>query len=267
MPDVYAEITQVDPQMLDAIADALEVRSADPQQVEMRNKYFAWLDLSPGAKVLEAGCGAGPVARHLASFTKSSTVIGLDPSPHFIDKAKELSKGFVSLDFQVGDARSMPFEDAFFDAVVFHTCLCHVPNVEEAVTEAFRVLRPGGKIAVFDGDYTTTTFSLGPHDPLQRCGDAMMAAFVHDIWLVRRLPSLLREHGFQVNRMDSHGYVQNDEPNYSFSIIDRGADALVSAGQINAQTASALKNEARRRADAGEFYGFINFISVVATRP
>ena len=90
MPDVYAEITQVDPQMLDAIADALEVRSADPQQVEMRNKYFAWLDLSPGAKVLEAGCGAGPVARHLASFTKSSTVIGLDPSPHFIDKAKEL---------------------------------------------------------------------------------------------------------------------------------------------------------------------------------
>jgi ubiquinone/menaquinone biosynthesis C-methylase UbiE len=267
MPDVYAEITKVEPQMLDAIADALEVRSADHQQVEMRNKYFAWLDLPAGAKVLEAGCGAGPVARHLASFTKSSTVVGLDPSPHFIEKAKELSKDFVSLEFQVGDARSMPFEEASFDAVIFHTCLCHVPEAERAIAEAFRVLKPGGKLGVFDGDYATTTFSTGPDDPLQQCADAMMGSFVHDMWLTRRLPALLRQRGFRVERMDSHGYVQNDEPVYSFTIIDRGADVLVANGQIEAQAAATLKSEARSRADAGEFYGFINFISVIATRP
>ena len=267
MPDVYADITNVDPQLLDTIADALDVRSADPQQVEMRNRYFAWLDLPPSAQVLEGGCGAGPIARHLASFFSSGTVVGLDPSPHFIKRAKEHSRDIPNLEFHEGDARSMPFEDGSFDAVVFHTCLCHVPEAERAVAEAHRVLRSGGRVAVFDGDYSTTTFAIGQHDPLQQCADVMTNAFVHDIWLTRRLPALMRDQGFVVNRIDSHGYVQNEEPDYSFSIIDRGADVLVSTGQIDADMATALKNEARRRADAGDFYGFINFISLIATRP
>ena len=59
----------------------------------------------------------------------------------------------------------MPFGDTAFDAVLFHTCLCHVPGAEKAVAEAFR-MRPGGKIAVFDGDYATTTFAIGENDPL-----------------------------------------------------------------------------------------------------
>jgi len=267
MPDPYANITEADPQTLNAIANALEVRANDPQQVEMRNKYFAWLALTPRAQILEGGCGTGPVARHLASFAKSSDVIGIDPSPQFIEKAKELSSDYVSLDFQLGDAREMPFEDSSFDAVIFHTCLCHVPDAERAVGEAFRVLKPNGRLAVFDGDYATTTFAIGPDDSLQQCADAMMGSFVHDMWLTRRLPAVLSESGFQVERMDSHGYVQTDEPAYSLTIIDRGADVLAAEGQIDAEAATDLKNEARRRADAGQFYGFINFISVIATKP
>ena len=266
MPDVYAEIINVDQPMLETIAEALEQRSADPQQVEMQKRYFAWLDLPPGANVLEGGCGTGAVARHLASFTKSSKVFGLDPSPYFIEKAKELGKNYPSLEFQVGDARAMPYEDASFDAVIFHTCLCHVPDAEEAVAEAYRILRPGGKLAVFDGDYATTSFSLGEHDPLQQCSDAMMEAFVHDIWLTRKIPGILRDKGFAIDRMDAHGFVQSSKPDYMISIIDRGADILQTSGQADGTMATALKTEARRRADAGDFYGFINFISVIASR-
>jgi SAM-dependent methyltransferase len=51
--------------------------------------------------------------------------------------------------------------------VVFHTILCHVPGPHLALAEAARVLRPGGWLAVFDGDYATTTLALHPSDPLQ----------------------------------------------------------------------------------------------------
>ena len=266
MPDPYSVITKLEQQSVDALADVLELRAADPQQTEMRDKYLAWLALDPRSKVLDAGCGTGAIARHIGQLMPSISVVGLDPSPQFVDKAREFSSGQENVEFVEGDARSMPFEDGSFDAVVFHTCLCHVPSPEKAVAEAHRVLRPRGKLAIFDGDYSTTTMAIGPHDPLQRCTEAMMNEFVHDLWLTRRLAPMLREQGFEIGRIDSHGYVQNAEPHYSLSLVDRGADTLAASGQIDADTAAALKNAARQRAADGNFYGFINFVSLIAER-
>ena len=144
MPDPYAQITEADPEILEVIIDALELRASDPQQVAMRETYFSWIGIEPKARILEGGCGTGAVARHLAKIDGSYEVVGLDPSPRLIQKAKELSDGFSNLRFEEGDARSLPFDDASFDVVVFHTCLCHVPGAEKALEEAYRVLRPGG---------------------------------------------------------------------------------------------------------------------------
>jgi ubiquinone/menaquinone biosynthesis C-methylase UbiE len=65
----------------------------------------------------------------------------------------------------------LPYGDCSFDTVIFHTTLSHVPGSEAALAEAFRVLRPGGTVAVFDGDYSTTTLAIGDHD---RCRPAPM---------------------------------------------------------------------------------------------
>ena len=89
----------------------------------------------------------------------------------------------------------------------------------------------GGALAVFDGDYATTTVALGDHDPLQACADAAMAALVHDRYLVRRLGTLVRAAGWEVAGLRSHGYVENESPGYILTLIDRGADTLVAAGE------------------------------------
>ena len=119
---------------------------------------------------------------------------------------------------------------------------------------------------MFDGDYATTTVAVGDHDPLQACADAAMAALVHDRYLVRRLGTLVRAAGWDVVRLRSHGYVENEQPGYILTLIDRGADTLVAGGRLGEPAAEALKAEARRRVAAGEFFGHIAYASLIARR-
>ena len=266
MPDLYAQIKEVEPEVLEVMIGALELRASDEQQVAMRERYFSWIGIQPDAQVLEGGCGPGPVTRHLSKIAKAGEVVGIDPSPRFIERARERATGIANLKFEEGDARSLRFDDESFDVVVFHTCLCHVPEAEKAIAEAFRVLRPGGKLAIFDGDYATTTFAIGDHDPLEPCADAVISALVHDRWLMRRLPRLVKEAGFDPERIDSHGYLQTEKPDYLLTLVERGVDALAGSERIGAELGAALKAEAQRRVAAGEFFGFIGFASLIASR-
>jgi ubiquinone/menaquinone biosynthesis C-methylase UbiE len=267
MPDVYAVITDVDTATQERLADVLEMRAADPQQQAMLDAYLAEVELPPSARVLEIGCGTGAVARVLARRPEVAEVIGVDPSPVFVARARELAAEQANVVFEEGDARALRFPDDHIDAVVFHTVLCHVPEPERAVAEAFRVLRPGGVLAICDGDYATISVALGEPDPLQDCIEAVKAAFINDLWLVRRLPSVLRSAGFELGRYRSHGYLQTSEPEYMLSLVDRGADTLAAWGRIGQELGASLKAEARRRAEAGEFYGFIGFVSLIARTP
>jgi hypothetical protein len=78
----------------------------------------------------------------------------------------------------------------------------------------------------------------------------------------------VREAGFEVVRFGSHSYVEApSSEGYMLAIIDRGADALVATGKIAADAAEALKAEARRRSEVGEFYGHIAYASLIARKP
>jgi ubiquinone/menaquinone biosynthesis C-methylase UbiE len=63
--------------------------------------------------------------------------------------------------------------------VVIHTTMSHVPNPEQLIEQAFRVLCPGGWFAVFDGDYATATVARQEFDPLQACVAAFRTNFVN----------------------------------------------------------------------------------------
>jgi ubiquinone/menaquinone biosynthesis C-methylase UbiE len=267
MPDPYSQITAVAPHVLEVLIKAMEVRAADPRARAMRENFLSRIDFPRAARVLEAGCGSGAICRDLARWPGVGEVVGLDPSAVFLARARELAAGIANLRFEEGDARALPQGDDAFDVVVLHTCLTHVPGPEQALAEVWRVLRPGGSLAVLDGDYATTTVAIGDHDPLQQCVDAAIDGLVHDRWLMRRLPAMVAVSGFRIERQDSHGYLQTTAPNYMLTLVDRGADLLASSHRIDAALADGFKQEARRRVDRGGFFGFIAFVSLIARKP
>jgi len=267
MPDVWATVADLDAAAQERLAGVLETRGADAQQQAMRRAFLSDVEFGVDARVLEVGCGTGVLTRVLARWPGVATVVGVDLAASLLDKARALASELGNVSFDEADARSLPFEDESFDVVVFDSTLTHVPGPERAVAEAFRVLRPVGYLAAFDGDYSTTSVALGQDDPLQVCVDAMMAASVNDRWLARRLPALVGDAGFDLVAFRSHGFAETAEAAYMLTIVDRGADILYGDGRVGEELRDALKAEARRRLGATRFFGHIAYASCHATKP
>jgi trans-aconitate methyltransferase len=89
MPDIYANITSAEPALVDQIARVLELRATDPQQRGMREAYLSEITLPENAHVLDVGCGTGALTRVLAERPNVAEVVGVDPSPTLLEKARE----------------------------------------------------------------------------------------------------------------------------------------------------------------------------------
>jgi ubiquinone/menaquinone biosynthesis C-methylase UbiE len=264
MPDVWSSVAELEGSVQDRLAGVLETRGSHPGQRALREAFLDALDVGPGARVLDVGCGTGVLTRMLARRPGVAAVVGVDLAPSLLHRARELAADLPNASFEEGDARALPFPDASFDAVVFDSALSHIPGPEAALSEARRLLCPGGRAGVFDGDYATTTVALGEDDPLQACVRAMMANSVNDRWVMRRLPALARDCGLDVTGFHSHGFVDTDGA-YMLTIVDRGADILEAAGWLGSGVD--LRAEARRRVREGTFFGHIAYASLIANKP
>jgi len=92
-----------------------------------------------GRDVLEVGCGTGLLLRRIAAFSRNAQ--GVDLSPGMLEKAR--ARG---LDVKLGSATDLPFPDESFDVACAFKVLPHVRDVERALAEMKRVVRPGGTI-------------------------------------------------------------------------------------------------------------------------
>lgn len=267
MPDVFANITSVPDEMVEMVAGVLETRAAIPSQQEMLRDYLSEISFPENAKVLEVGCGTGAVCRVIGKWPNVANVIGVDPSPVLISKARELSDGMTGVEFEEGDGTSLRFDDASFDVVIIHTILTHVPEPAAILAESHRVLKPGGSLGLCDGDFSTATLNTGPDDPLAACTEAFLANFVTDRWVVRQMSALAQAAGFEVGPMRSYGLTETISPGLTMTWLDRGADALAARGQIGEDLAEALKAEGRRRAELGTFFGYMAYAALTARKP
>lgn len=102
--------------------------------------------IAAGQRVLDVGCGTGPVA--ITAARAGAKVTGLDLSPALVERARQNARvAGVDVHFQEGDAEALPFADGSFDVVVSQFGHMFAPRPEVAVGHMLRVLVPGGRIA------------------------------------------------------------------------------------------------------------------------
>jgi ubiquinone/menaquinone biosynthesis C-methylase UbiE len=218
------------------LAARLEHRAKAADEIAARNAYLDLLDITPGERVLDVGCGSGAVTREIARRVGGRGVaVGLDPSPALLAVARELAKkaGFGdSVEFREGNALRLPFGDASFDAVVCVTVLSHVPRGEAAVPEFVRVLKSGGRLGVFDLDTDMTAFTHPDRALTRRIVAAASDATAVNGWLARQLPSLFQRAGLADVRARGFFPIETEQQSFYANMADRCAEAAVRMGVI-----------------------------------
>lgn len=111
--------------------------------------------LKPHMRILDIGCGPGTITADLAELVPDGHVTGVDRAPGILDQARATAaeRGLGNVEFAVADVHALDFPDDTFCVVHAHQVLQHVGDPVRALREMHRVTKPGGYIAVRDGDY------------------------------------------------------------------------------------------------------------------
>lgn len=150
--DMPADIIDIVVTMLDAMSRHPEIR---------RVRHAAWEELRParGQKLLDAGCGAGDVARALAAAVgPSGEIVALDRSTATLTAARERDASSGVIRYVSGDVAALDFDDDSFDGVWCERVLQHVADADRSIAEFARVTRPGGRVCLLDTDWSSLAF-------------------------------------------------------------------------------------------------------------
>lgn len=150
-------------------------------------------NLKPGETVLDLGSGAGfdcfLAARQVGEGGK---VIGVDMTPEMLRRARENARagGYTNVEFRLGEIEHLPVADQSVDVIISNCVINLSPEKEQVFKEAFRVLRPGGRIAVSD------MVSRAPLPPEVRADMALYAGCVAGAATIDELEAMLADAGF-----------------------------------------------------------------------
>ncbi|MBI4761187.1 MAG: ubiquinone/menaquinone biosynthesis methyltransferase [Chloroflexota bacterium] len=116
------------------------------QDIRWRKRVIELARLHPTASFLDLGTGTGDLAREALSAFPKARVVGAD----FTLEMMRVGRRINPLDFSAADALQLPFPDFSFDAVVSGFLMRNVVDLQKALEEQYRVLKPGGRIVILD---------------------------------------------------------------------------------------------------------------------
>jgi len=104
------------------------------------------LEIKAGDQALDLGCGTGWATRMLAKAAPGAGAVGVDISPEMVKRAEELHSFTIRARYEVAAFEELGLADEAFTHVFSMEAIYYAPDVDRALAEAFRVLKPGGRI-------------------------------------------------------------------------------------------------------------------------
>jgi ubiquinone/menaquinone biosynthesis C-methylase UbiE len=146
-------------------AQAGEGEKMERHHLDITEKTLRKMNLRPGERVLDLGCGSGWATRLLARLVASGTegfgqVVGLDVSDEMIRQARAASADFDNILYVWGSATQIPWEENFFDKVLSVESFYYYPDQDRALAELFRVMAPHGRLFILINLYKDNPYSL-----------------------------------------------------------------------------------------------------------
>ncbi len=246
----------------------LGYRQAEQERLQQQAEQLAddsgWLfdriGVGPGAHVVEIGCGPRGCLDLLAERAGSTgKVVGVERSEDAVDLARQLvaERKFANVEVLHRDGRDTGLPRGSFDLATARLVLVNVPAPEEIVAEAVALVRPGGVVAFHEAVWPVLNSDpqLPAWDRLYEVLQAYAKLNEIDLFIGRRLPRMLRQHGLgdvQVNplvHVYPPGYGRRMIP---LDFVENLSDRLLAQDLIQESELSDLKNDLRRHLEDPE---------------
>jgi arsenite methyltransferase len=251
------------------LAEQLEVVYRSRDILRRRALIREALGARPGERILDVGCGPGfYVAELLDEVGREGSVVGVDGSAAMLAVAAHRCHGRANVAFHEADVLSLPVESAGFDGAISVQVLEYVQEVEAALAEMHRTLRPGGRLVVWDVDWETVSWRSSDLDRMARLLRDWDAHLAHPS-LPQTLTAQLRAAGFADVQMEGHAFATNEFSGDSYGgalvpVIER---YVAGRGEIGEDELSAWVAEQRELGERGEFYFACVQFGFTATKP
>ena len=149
-----------------------EGEKMERHHLDITAKTIRLMELRPGERVLDLGCGSGWATRLLARLVAEGPegfgqVVGVDVSDEMIRQARAASKDFENILYVWGSAQEIPWEENFFDKVLSVESFYYYADQERALAELFRVMAPHGRLFILINLYKDNAYSLQWVDKLK----------------------------------------------------------------------------------------------------
>lgn len=268
--DPHRFSNQLDAPASKRLIERLENRAREAIFTTLFDQYIAKLNFPLRSKTLEIGCGTGAMSRALVKKDSfHGSVVAVDQSEAFIKAAKQFAQienVSESIEFGVGDVHALDFEDSSFDVVIAHTILSHVTNPTQVLKEVARVIKKGGRLVVFDGDYGSLTYAYHNHQFGKKMDHALALATFNNPLVMRDLLSMLPVSKFKMIETLGNVVYETKSSSYFKSFADTYTPMVI-ASELIPQTEVEKWSKAQEEAmDNGFFFASCNYYTYICQR-
>ena len=241
-------------------AELIERSYQTPEIVNQRLRTLAALALANGESVLDAGCGTGLLLEQEAlAVGPGGRAEGVDYSEAMLAHARRRCGALEQVNLQQGSIETLPFDEASFDALSCTQTLLYVKDLDKALAGFYRLLRPGGRIAIIETDWSGAIINSLDQSVTRKILDSWGGTVVNPN-LPRRLRPILRKFGFDAVRVDAipvlnASYTENS---FSANMLQNFASTARRANAISAEESEAWLEGIDRIIQEDEYFFCVN---------